>query len=399
MPSTRRLPEGYEGREQAFVKHTLLENYLQKLFLIVGMSSGRHGAKPELCYVDCFAGPWGDPNESLATTSIAISLRTLNSCRDVLASNGIYARIRALYIEEKAAPFARLKDYLASNTPAGVEAECLQGDFVSLRSKILEWIGPRAFTFFFIDPTGWKEIGIPVLTPLLKRSGSEFLINFMYNDINRTMSMVEWQPKMRDLLGRTISLDGLQPDQRERTILDTYRKSCKACIGASGGQPRSAYARIMDPNRNRPKYHLVYFTSHPRGVVEFMKISQSVSLVQRHVRASLQQKRRFEKERTEDMFANAELASQTVEAASPTEVDEFWRALLRSAGGSKTITIDDFADILETTDWFEDELQASLARLIDARKVSNADAPKRRPKRPLHFEMYGGETIKLENMR
>jgi hypothetical protein len=153
----------------------------------------------------------------------------------------------------------------------------------------------------------------------------------------------------------------------------------------------------MDPNKNRPKYHLVYFTSHPRGVVEFMKISQGVALVQHQVRASLQLKKRFEKEGTKDMFADDVLPTQPDEATSPAEVDAYWRALLKTAGGSKTITIDDFADILEETDWFEEDLQASLGRLIDAREVSNAQAPRRRPKRPLHFEVPGGERIKLES--
>lgn len=51
------VPETYRGREQAYIKHRLLESYLEKLFLIVGMSARKLGIT-EFCYVDCFAGPW-----------------------------------------------------------------------------------------------------------------------------------------------------------------------------------------------------------------------------------------------------------------------------------------------------------------------------------------------------
>ena len=48
--TSKAVPESYDEREQAFVKHTLLENYLQKLFLILG--AGSRGRSIELCYVD-----------------------------------------------------------------------------------------------------------------------------------------------------------------------------------------------------------------------------------------------------------------------------------------------------------------------------------------------------------
>jgi three-Cys-motif partner protein len=110
------IPDAYDGHEQSYIKHELLKNYLQKLFLIIGMSAGR-GGRIELCYVDCFAGPWGDDSERMEATSIAISLRTLDICRQRLGILGISAKIRALYVEKDRNAFARLSAYLASSTP------------------------------------------------------------------------------------------------------------------------------------------------------------------------------------------------------------------------------------------------------------------------------------------
>lgn len=390
------IPAAYDGREQALVKHNLLESYLQKLFLIKGMSA-RQSGKVQLFYVDCFAGPWGDESNSMETTSIAISLRTLDICRQTLGRNGISADIRALFIEQNAKSFARLSAYLEKSSPSGIRADCRLGDFMSLREEILLWAGQDAFVFFFIDPTGWKEVGIETLRSLLKRRRSEFLINFMYNDVNRTMSMDAWKAPMADLLGATISLDGMQPHEREEAILRTYRANLKACLPATNVEyrARSAYVRVLDPRHDRPKYHLVYITSHARGVIEFMDISEGVDLVQKRVRAAKKGAEREAKSRTVDMFSHEPMIDLTAGHADRDDVDYFWTGYL--ANGVCRVGVNEFADILESKEWFPGDLQASLARLISSGLIRNLDATGKRPKKPLHFDLRGGERLELIN--
>ena len=48
-----------------------------------------------------------------------------------------------------------------------------------------------------------------------------------------------------------------------------------------------------------------------------------------------------------------------------------------------------FADLLERTGWFEGDFQRALNLLIDGVRVRNMDAPRKRPKRPLHWEKRG----------
>lgn len=388
------IPDAYDGREQALIKHRLLEAYLQKLFLIVGMSA-KAGGSIDLCYVDCFAGPWGDESEAMESTSIAISLRTLDVCRQQLGRQGIAARIRALYVEENAKAFVRLQAYLEANTPRSMTAECIRGDFVDLRQSILDWAGQAAFTFFFIDPKGWKAIGVPTLKPLLQRPHSEFLVNFMYNDVNRMASMREWQSDLAELVGESIDVTGLSPADREQAIVHTYRENLKRCVASSSGyRARAAHVRVLDPAKERPKYHLVYVTTHPRGVVEFMEISEDVDLIQKQVRAVKKDSRKQSKTGTVDMFGPDSLVDPIAGHGSPDDVDEFWMNYLRR--GPRSVNRAAFADILEEKDWFPGDLQASLKRLIKAGKVANltADAA-RRHKRPLHFEVKGGEQLGL----
>lgn len=388
--STVSVPAIYDGREQAWIKHQLLESYLEKLLLIIGMSARPEG-KVEICYVDCFAGPWGDDSEQMEGTSIAISMRTMAMCKQKLAKLGVDATMRVLYIELDKRAFGRLSEYLQKATPAGVDAECKEGDFVALRQDILNWCGNKAFAFFFIDPKGWKTVGVPNLRPLLARPRSEFLINFMYDFINRTAAMREWQDEIADFLDQPVEviqgLEGATPQIRETALLSTYREGLKNALPPQRAKfrPRTAYVRVMDRDKERAKYHLVYLTTHPVGIIEFMQISQDVEHIQKRVRVAKKVEIRQQQSGMDDMFAETydDLIGDE-EQASPDVVDQFWLRYL--SANPRVVDEDAFADILEQQGWTPSDLQASLARLIKAGKVSNVNATSPRPKRPLHYE-------------
>lgn len=212
------IPEIYEGRVPALIKHTLLKHYLEKLVLIIGMN-GRTVGKAEICYVDCFAGPWGSNEENLDGTSIALSLQTLAACKAELAKLGVDARMRALYVEKDKKAFTKLSTFLSERATSEVEHDCRYGDFVDLRTDILNWCGKSAFAFFFVDPKGWTPIVIDVMEPLLKRPRSEFLINFIYDFINRTISIPAFESDMLQLLRRSVDVKGKLPREREEALL------------------------------------------------------------------------------------------------------------------------------------------------------------------------------------
>ncbi|SOZ39870.1 three-Cys-motif partner protein TcmP [Cupriavidus neocaledonicus] len=387
------VPQAYHTREQALVKHSLLQSYLEKLLLIMGAASqSRSGV--ELCYVDCFAGPWQDDSEAMESTSIAISLRTLEACRQKLEKNGHRVKMRALYIEQDASAYARLERYLNENAPRTITSSCLKGDFVQLRDDILRWVGNGPFCFFFVDPKGWTEVGVSTLEPLLRRPKSEFLINLMYDFVNRTMSIGDRKADMTDLLGEPLDLEGLSPQERESQIIQTYRRNLKVRLPTSNPRfpPRAAHVQVLDPQKNRTKYHLVYLTSHPRGVIEFKSMSEPVEKLQQMVRAKNKASRKQQITGTGDLFGVESFFSSDAGHAGAAEVDRFWHTYLKK--GPQTIDTHAFATILENTDWFESDLDESLVRLIKAGKVTNLSADaKRRTRHPLHYTGQG-ETLK-----
>lgn len=395
------VPDNYDGREQAWIKHQLLESYLDKLLHIIGAASKRT-QQVEICYVDCFAGPWGDETEEMQGTSIAISLHAMARCQQKLSKLGVQARMRAMYIELEPRAFSRLELHLACATPAGVEAQCIHGDFLELRQRILDWCGQSAFTFFFIDPKGWIPVGVDKLRPLLKRPRSEFLINFMYDFVNRTASMAAWQKEIATFLAVPVqdvqALMGQSPSHREARLLGHYREGLKSAIPHKNPRyrPRSAYVRVLSQDKERAKYHLVYLTTHPKGIIEFMEISQEVDLIQHSVRAARRSDTRLEQTGVADMFAGDEETEAQSILASPQDVDSFWLNLLSEE--PQVFDMDAFADILEKTGWMPMDLQASLKRLIEAGLVSNLDARRKRVSKPLHYQ-DGERLVRLSSQQ
>ncbi len=69
--------EHYEGREQGFVKHSLLDKYLEEFAIKISSNWN------EIIYIDAFAGPWGSKAEDLSDTSFCIALKRLKSGTEV----------------------------------------------------------------------------------------------------------------------------------------------------------------------------------------------------------------------------------------------------------------------------------------------------------------------------
>ncbi len=166
-------------------------------------------------------------------------------------------------------------------------------------------------------------------------------------------------------------------------------------MDADGKWPaRSAYVRVLDRKKERPKYHLVYLTSHPRGTIEFMEISEDLDLVQKYVRASTKQDARAENSGMDDMFGTDVYVDPEQGHANLIEVEQFWLTYLSS--GSRRVREEEFANLLEDTDWFPGDFQRALGNLIACGKVRNLDAPRKRPKRPLHWEKEGERLQRMD---
>ncbi len=374
----------YKGREHSGIKHFLLESYLKKLFMIIGQT------QRQICYIDCFSGPWQESDQDLEGTSIALSLRVMSECRDSLQKHGQSVKFRALFIEKNKRSYRKLENYLNETNLDGITTEAMNGEFHHLRTEILNWCGSKDFVFFFIDPKGWKDaVEIPILTPLLQRPRSEYLINFMYDFLLRTHTQKAFQDHMETIFGEVPETSHMSPCEREKHLIQLYRSSLISIPADNADRLRSGYVSILDPIKDRTKYHLVYLTHHPLGIVKFMEASEKMDIVQKQVRAKTKLERRSEATGMDDLFSSVEIDHTTTTALETIDaetVKAYW--LEKLSDDPRIFRVDDLADMLEETNWFESNLQLAFKELANENKVLNLDAPtlNRRPKRPVHFE-------------
>lgn len=378
------IPVQYKGREQAYLKHKLLEAYLERLFMIVGQH------QRTICYVDCFAGPWKSQTDDLEDTSIVISLNLINRCREALRKINKEVQFRALYIEEKPRRFKALQAYLAARPADGTITHALPGKFHELLQGILAWCGSDSFVFFFIDPTGWKNVvELPTLAPLLKRPNSEFLINFMYDFLSRTVPQPVFQDDMKAIFGVLPDTEGLSPEEREAHLISLYRNNIKQVTPGGRELPRTACVTVQKPTRDRTLYHLVYLTRHPKGIVEFMEASEKLDLVQKKVRALAKQDERVEKKKQMELFSAVEHVTDERAVMDLSEVKAYWLSCL--APEPKRFGTRELANMLEDTVWFPGDFQKAFGELERDGQVKNLNTEKKRRSKFVHFDANHNE--------
>lgn len=374
------IPAEYRGgREHAFIKHTLLETYLYKLFMILGQHH------QTISYVDCLAGPWQDASEDLSDTSIGRSLSVMRKCLEGLRVMNPNIRFRALFVEKDTKNYRRLKEYLdALETP--VDTESFHGEFDKVRHKILDWCG-SSFTFFFIDPLGWKNIvDVPTLEPFLQRPNSEFLINFMFEFILRAHQISGHEDDMMNIFGLVPRTDGMTPEQKEACLVTLYQNNLKSVQPSQGRKPRSVTVPIQRPDKDRTIYHLVYLTRHPLGIVKFMEASETLDFVQKAVRIQAKHDKKIETTGQGELFGALENVKVEQEMVPISVVKEYWLGQLTAK--SQLFGIDRLADMLEETGWFERNLQDAFHELLLEGKVQNLDDAEKskRKKKFIHFD-------------
>src|SRR5258708_5674053 len=99
----------YEGREQAFVKHYLLERYLPDWAYKVGSRWG------SLAYVDGFAGPWESKDPNHADTSFGIAVNALRNSQAGLSSKQVNLSVGSILVEKDKDAFQELNAFAQAN--------------------------------------------------------------------------------------------------------------------------------------------------------------------------------------------------------------------------------------------------------------------------------------------
>lgn len=266
MPADLKL---YAGREQAWVKHYFLENYLERL---IHKTASRYD---EIAYVDGFSGPWQSTGEDFADTSFGIALAALRRAKASWKAHGREVRMTVHLVEKAARPFVELQS-VPPRYP-DIEFKLYNADFVAASSAIFRSIPNKAFAFLFLDPKGWR-IDIAALAALLARPNSEVVFNFMFEFINRAASMADprivsgldaliphgdWRRRLSH--GPTPGSNFSGQQARKTILIEAFSET----LARVGGYSYVAETPILRPLKNRTLYALVYGTRKSIGIEVF----------------------------------------------------------------------------------------------------------------------------------
>jgi len=261
--------EDYIDREQSYVKHVFLERYLEAL---VHKTASKYF---HIVFVDGFAGPWRSANERFEDTSFGVALSVLRRAKESWKKNGRDVRMSAYLVEHDPDAYRQL----ASMPPRypDISIKTYQADFLTVLPTILQDVPAAAFTFFLIDPKGWR-IPLRTLGPLLARPHSEVIFNFMFDFINRAASIDDpivasgltelipygdWKIKLDE--AEHAANGRLTSDERKAILVGAFTES----LARLGNYAYVAETTILRPLKDRPLYCLCYATRHPRGIEVF----------------------------------------------------------------------------------------------------------------------------------
>lgn len=292
----------YAGREQAYVKHFFLDNYLERL---IYKTASKYD---DIAYVDGFSGPWQSSGEAFSDTSFGIALKKLREAKEAWKVLGRNVRMTAHLVEKAKVPFAKLQD-IQEKFP-DIRLEIYNRDFMQAAPEILQKIPRNAFAFLLLDPKGWR-IDMTALAPLLRRPNSEIVFNFMFDFINRAASMSEptivagldqlipqgdWRPKLQACSGHARNVLGDSP--RKKVLIEAFSET----LMSIGEYEYVAETPILRPLKDRTLYSLVYATRSPAGIYEFRDCQRKTFLTQAAVRGEVKHVHGQEKTKQGELF-------------------------------------------------------------------------------------------------
>lgn len=286
-----RSQKSYEGREQSFFKHYVLENYLERLAFKTMMWGVEN-----FNYIDCFAGPWQSEEENFSDTSPKKAIEKLQKVKADLIEKGKSPNIRFVFIEKNIKAFGKLSELLQPYQNH-IEIKPCNNSFEESIPLIQDFINHKnkqPFSFFFIDPTGWTGFGMDQIRNLLKDNRGEVLINLMTKDIRRFVNEDGCNDSFIRLFGQERAqkvLDKVSCLQGQKKVDEIVKQYC-LCIKELADYTYVASAVILNPLEKREHFHLIYGTRSLVGLQVFKEIEEKLMTTQKTKRAAIREESR-----------------------------------------------------------------------------------------------------------
>lgn len=252
-------------------KHELLRGYLGAWFPILASS----GWNRRVLFLDGFAGPGVYSNGAPGSPVIALDALIKHTAFSKLGET----EFQFWFIEQDEARYTSLEQVvdeywraLPGGRPANVHVHLLHTEFATvatdLATSMREQKKQLAPTFAFIDPFGWKGVPLKVIADFLSFDKCEVLFNFMVDSVNRFVD--DDRPGIArhftELFGggeeEHRAAARLSGAERKRFLRDLYIQRLREV----GGFEHVRSFEMVDVDRGRTAYYLMFGTRHPKGL-------------------------------------------------------------------------------------------------------------------------------------
>ncbi|NVM53145.1 MAG: three-Cys-motif partner protein TcmP [Candidatus Helarchaeota archaeon] len=237
--------ETWPYKAQTEFKHKVFQEYFNVWVKILGRYH-------RLNYMDCFAGCGAyKKNQTIHFGSPIIAA-------EIIKKNDKTATLVIIDTEKK--DLDNIKKILDYRGLSALKVLYVNQDFDQSINEILDEIKDLAPTFFFIDPWGYS-IRYSTLKRIMNNNRSEILLNFMFNAINRFLSLGSVEETTNNLFGSEEwkSILGKKGVERETALLSLYKSQLKKI--AKFVLP----CKVEFPGKKRTFYYLFHLTNHPKG--------------------------------------------------------------------------------------------------------------------------------------
>ena len=350
--------QNYHGREQSYIKHLFLKEYLQ-----AAAFKTLQGKSRIFNFVDAFAGPWNVSDKlNYSDTSFHQAIDTLETVRACLGRRGNAGlKINFCFCEVNKEAFEKLRQFAKQQNKFRIHV--FHGKFECQLDEISE-ICRNGFTFTFIDPTGWNIDSTQIFEFLRDQSG-EFLLNFMSEHINRHAGY----PSVTESFGRFLADPNWNLDfdngSQEEKVLSLLKNNIKT----SGIAKYLPDFPIYKPNENRVKMRLILGTNSSKGLEVFRNAQYKTEQTEIEMRNERNKKysnhpRLF----SDDLIV--ELQQKTMGVGCHSNQKEAEQRIFNLLNDQQSILFEDLAiDILENVSIRKTQLNKLVNKLKQQKRI------------------------------
>ncbi len=256
-----------ESKEQSKVKSAIVAKYFDawSKVMISAQNRYRQHHDNKIAYIDLFAGPGRYSDGTISTPLLVLEkaiqnntlcqrLMTIFNDKDESNTNSLLSAIK------------ELPDIETLKYSPQVSSQEVGGEIVNMFAEM-----QLVPTLFFVDPWGYKELSLRLVSTVIKDWGCDCIFFFNYNRINMGLNNNAVREHMNALFGERradklrLKLDSITQQKRELIIIEELCQAIRD-LGPEYVLP----FRFKDNRGSRTSHHLIFVSKHFKGY-EIMK--------------------------------------------------------------------------------------------------------------------------------